>query len=315
MKREGTARGFTLVELLVVIAIIGILIALLLPAVQAAREAARRMQCTNHLKQIGLALHNYHTAQGAFPPGGVSRPGGTTTESGGFSYLVMILPYLEQNQVYEDVEINIGHDHATNEWLRRTPVNTYFCPTRGPTGYDAATDDWPPPVQGIQDDVWYFGHYIATMGAKGENEYDGTTYPIEEPLTAGGFTPTGILTRDSGTRISRIYDGSSNTTMVGEHSWKSNQYRPWSAGIGNSGNGQHATMLKNVCYPMHSIGYDDCQDDTTVCNDVSFGSLHPGGANFLFGDGSIHFLSENIELKIFKAIATKDSGEVAEIPR
>jgi len=307
--------GFTLVELLVVIAIIGILIALLLPAVQSAREAARRLQCTNHLKQIGLALHNYHSAQGAFPPGGVSRPGGTTTESGGHSYLVMILPYMELDQVYGDIVINLGHDHSTNEWLRRIPINHYICPSRGPEGYDRSSNVFPPPAEGIQDNVWYFGHYIATMGAKGENEYNGTTYPLQGPLTAGGFSTTGILTRDSGTRISRIGDGSSNTTMVGEHSWKSNSYNPWPAGIGSSGGGQHATMLKNVYYPMHSVGRDECTNDLTVCNDVSFGSLHPGGANFLFGDGSVHFLSENIELRIFKAVATANSGEVAAIPR
>ena len=307
--------GFTLVELLVVITIIGILIALLLPAVQAAREAARRLQCTNNLKQAGLALHNYHTAQGAFPPGGVGRPGGTTTESGGFSYLVMILPYLEQNQVYDDINLFVGHDTSQNEWLREVPMSAFFCPSRGPEGYDSATGQYPPTVLGIRDDVWYFAHYIATMGAKGENLYDGTTYPIEPPLEAGGFTLTGILTRDSGTRLSRIYDGSSSTMMVGEHSWKSNVYRPWTNGIGNSGGGMHAGMLKNVFYPMHSVGWDACQQDTTTCNDASFGSLHPGGANFLFGDGSVHFLSENIELKIFKALATKDSGEVADVPR
>jgi len=300
MRRASS--GFTLVELLVVITIIGILIALLLPAVQAAREAARRMQCTNNLKQIGLALHNYHAAQGSFPPGAGTRKTnpGNVAATGRFAFTVVILPYVEQTAIHGDVDLDIGHDQSINQWLRYADISMYICPSRGV----ATAKEF-----GVE---YVYAQYLAVMGAKGENEFDGTAYPLDGPTGAGQFATTGILTRDSGVRISLIKDGSSNTMMVGEHSWKSRVYRPWPGGIGDSGGGMHAMTMKNVLYPMHSVGREEA--GTEHSNDVSFGSMHPGGAGFLFGDGSVHFLSENIELKIFKAVATQDSGEVVQVP-
>lgn len=306
--KESCRTGFTLVELLVVIAIIGILIALLLPAVQAAREAARRIHCANLTKQIGVALHNYHAAMGSFPPGGVSRPTGNRYDSGGFSYMVAILPYIEQDSYYDKINILIGHDTSENEWLRRTLISTYVCPSRGPRGHQLVSGD--NYFTGVGD-IWYYGHYLATLGAMGPIGNSTTEYPFETPTESGGFATTGILIRDGDVRISRIRDGSSNTFMVGEHSWESHLYRPWPAGIGDSGNGKDAMNCKNIRYSLHSLSADDAS--SIQANDISFGSMHPGGAHFLFGDGSVHFLVEDMELMIYKALSTRDSDEVIDV--
>ena len=300
--------GFTLVELLVVIAIIGILVSLLLPAVQAAREAARRTACINNMKQIGLALHNYHSAFQTFPPGASSReprgaPRANINSGGAFSFLVLILPYYEEGVVYEKVDLQLGHETEDNGWARSTLLSVLVCPTEGPMIRECPNPD-PFPM--------YFTAYLGIMGAKGSNDYSGGTYPLEGLRGAGKFANTGALPVDRSVTLAKnITDGSSQTMMVGEHTWPSNVQRIWISGLGSRQ--AYAVSTKNILHPMHVIGSPDCFA-TSSFNDASFGSQHAGGGgNFLFCDGAVRFISENIELKVFKGIATVNQGEPARL--
>jgi len=298
--------GFTLVELLVVIAIIGILIALLLPAVQSAREAARRMQCTNNLKQIGVALHNYHAALGTFPPGTSTRPGGcvvSTTSGGAFPFLVLIMTYFEQDPMYKRIELDLGHDSSTNAWLRGVQMPMYTCPSKGP--------EWRP----YDKDPfhYYYTHYLGILGAKGNIGDSSELYPLEGCVGAGEYATTGAMRLNKGVRVSEIQDGTSYTALVGEHSRDSNVQRVWCSGSGSRQ--AYSNSAKNVFYPMFSMGSPDFYANENF-NDVSFGSAHAArGAHFLFADGSVHFIVEDIDLNIYKGMATRASGETITIPR
>ena len=307
--------GFTLVELLVVIAIIAILVALLLPAVQAAREAARRMSCTNNLKQIGVALHNYHDVYTTFPPGVSNRSGGAKTNmylGGAWSYLVLILPYMEENSRHDEIDLNIGHETPKNLWLRFTEVPGYTCPTRGLEYFDLNSNQFGQGKGGAHKYV--FAHYLAILGAKGTDVFNGGNYPISGFTGAGQYAETGVLTLNSGVAVSKIYDGSSQTFMAGEHAWDSGVYRPWPLGVGDTQ--PNCAGGKNILFPMHSLMQwiaPGVRGNNDKYNDMSFGSEHPGGAHFLYADGSVHFISENVDLAVYKATATRNKEEVVDL--
>jgi prepilin-type N-terminal cleavage/methylation domain-containing protein/prepilin-type processing-associated H-X9-DG protein len=307
-------RGFTLVELLVVIAIIGILIALLLPAVQAAREAARRAQCCNHLRQIGLALHNYHTARKAFPPGAYYH--GFATEKQRGSILIYLLSYLEQQIVYDRFDFSCQTDNqwygaGSGDCLRRQFIGSivipmYLCPS-----------DTSPTVIGEMAKY----NYAASTGpcrlgdnpscSCGEDWSRWATAPYSDATDfAGPFTRWPVATR-----ISDCRDGLSNTIYFGEVRPECSDHvrRGWVAT--NNGNGLISTVVP--------INYDSCDADATAppcrrpCNhgtELGFKSCHVGGANFLFGDGSIHFLSEEIDHQNYQYLGDRDDGQAARIP-
>ncbi|MGD9126322.1 MAG: DUF1559 domain-containing protein, partial [Planctomycetia bacterium] len=163
-KRPAT--GFTLVELLVVIAIIGILIALLLPAIQAAREAARRMQCSNNLKQIGLAFENYHGAHSCYPSAYIVQAGGVNFNSGthdagpGWAWGTLLLPFMEQNPLYEQIDFDYPCWHANNEAVAKTPVSGFLCPSA------SGTENLCPIVDSGGSQLAQFGRscYVANVG-------------------------------------------------------------------------------------------------------------------------------------------------------
>ena len=300
-------RAFTLVELLVVIAIIGILIALLLPAVQAAREAARRMQCSNNVKQWGLGLHNYLSANGSFPPGGFQyMPNDSGMRPGGWSFIYLTLDYLEQSAVEEIGDPNLGHEYVP---LREKKFPLLFCPTRGPEGWDNSASKI---AQG-DSGLWFFTHYLGVMGSKGRNAYQGNSlYPRpEDPRDNGGFCTNGILRRDEGARLRDITDGSSHTFLVGEHSWDSGVYRPWPNGVGSSLTA--AGTMKNVMYALKEVGIPVLGQNQNY-NDVSFGSEHPNGiTQFLFADASVHSIQGGCELKLLQAAASMNENEPADV--
>ena len=316
--------GFTLVELLVVIAIIGILIALLLPAVQAAREAARRSECQNKLKQIGLALHNYHDINQQFPPGAqkqvFKQPKIDNNLIAGTTWLVFILPQMEQQAVYDLYNFTLPFNNATNLAVGNIEITGYKCPS-GPG--DRSGNSSEQTSDGTRN---HTTHYYGVMGPSNGvsptvNTVGGTTYNyvVGNPAANDAFATEGILQQyqdatgsvTTGKRINfrDILDGTSNTLMVAERSMhlppgQANDYRSWIRGQ-NGGSG----ATKNVRYPINSTFYNGSNN----FNDISFGSNHPGGCQFSLGDGSVRFVRETISMNIYWATASMKHREVASL--
>ena len=294
-----TRKGFTLIELLVVIAIIAILVALLLPAVQQAREAARRSSCKNNLKQIGLALHNYHDTHRIFPPGGFYAD--STANKPNFSYAVMILPFMEQAPLYDKFNFNVGYAGSTNTALRTAKLSAYNCPSSSK------------PVDG---NGYTTLHYYGSAGpsATGYTVVGSTATPDH-----GGFATQGVLiiagdsalSYNQKVRMRDITDGTSNTFMVGEIS--TNEYKTYSLAYREWSRGGYLTTScssKNVKYPINSFGYNSGNHTVYGFNDLSFVSEHTGGCHMLYADGSVHFTSENVDMGVYFATASRNGGEV-----
>jgi prepilin-type N-terminal cleavage/methylation domain-containing protein len=206
--------AFTLVELLVVIAIIGVLVALLLPAVQAAREAARRMQCSNNLKQIALALHSYHNFNKRLPPG--------CDPTNLLSFHVYILPFIEKNDIYLGFNLKAPYSDNNNlkQAINRIPI--YQCPTQGSflhTQYGSG--EW---YNGTQ--ITYTNHYYGVSGPKGTNPTSGKKYLMIPTGVQGDIARQGVLTMDSRVKLTQIPDGTSNTLMLGERALRSKVWLP-----------------------------------------------------------------------------------------
>lgn len=291
------SRGFTLIELLVVIAIIAILIALLLPAVQQAREAARRTQCRNHLKQLGLALHNYHDNYNGLPAGEYRQS--TTADKGNWTWSAMLLPYVDQAPLFNQLQVGTRRvdeilENATTRALVQKPLPTFRCPS------DVApllnTDS----TRMIQQTSSTTTHSLATSNYVGVNS-SGNPRPNFNPATSGANGPNtnanGTFYRNSRVNFRDIVDGTSNTFAIGERSWTTHlsaSSAPSAAivfavqdGGGNSNGG--------ICAAL-GTGFRtlNCKDNIGECR-RAFASNHVGGAHFLFHDGSVKFISENIQ--------------------
>ncbi len=224
------ARGFTLIELLVVITIIGILVSLLLPAVQAARETARRMQCMNNLKQIGLALHNCHAAIGAFPPGYISEvgPGGPADDQGpGWGWATMVLPYLEQNNVYTQIDRDKDIADPVNAAIRMTSLPIFLCPTDpGDATFQIdksgdSTPDYSTPLVDSDGRPVAVGrsNYVGVFGNPEISPDPGYLITDIDPVTGKdlrGSAHRGMFCRNTPVHISDVRDGTSHTLFVGE---------------------------------------------------------------------------------------------------
>ena len=293
--------GFTLVELLVVIAIIGILIALLLPAVQAAREAARRMQCSNNMKQIGLALHMYHDTHNVMPPAGIKVNG---RYRGGWS--VTILAHSEQSGILDSLAFPEYHYYSDrNKFAAMTPVPMFLCPSQGETHTQHNQ------VSGSSKEQYngqnpYTIHYQTVAGPTPTATED---YPVDPDGGNGVFATGGIIYRDSSVSLDDVTDGTSKTYLVGELSWaKSCVFRLWTRGC----TGTDCGGCKNMAYGINLGEYATYMNG--FFNDCGFGSEHPGGANFTMADGSVRFVSEDTFLGILKKTASRNAGEVIEQP-
>lgn len=298
-------RGFTLVELLVVIAIIGVLVALLLPAVQAAREAARRMQCQNHLKQIGLALQNYHDTFHVFPPG--------ATKSNQTSWHVHVLPFMELKNLYDKFNFNKGNytDTQANGQLGRggnglTKVPGYLCPSSPAQKMMLGDPNLANSPDLVNGNSPYTTHYYGNMGPKGAVvSPPGGTYLVNVVGDHGGMSKQGIFASDSKTRIADITDGTSNTFLVGENSYHDQKYgsrfRNWMRGT----DGGYICGARNIINGINTR----TPAKSTVYNDIAMASHHPGGTNFALCDGSTRFVTQNIPLGIYKAISSRDGSE------
>jgi prepilin-type N-terminal cleavage/methylation domain-containing protein/prepilin-type processing-associated H-X9-DG protein len=287
--------GFTLIELLVVIAIIAILIGLLLPAVQKVREAAARLQCQNNLKQIGVALHNYHGVNGRFPQGVKTGTGNL------LSFHVYILPYMEQETAFNQLNQNQQYDSATNLAVGLVKIPCYLCPTANQLYTQYGSGEW----SGGQ--MTYTTHYYGVAGPIGTNPATGAVY---QTLTTdqGNEATQGVLGMGSKVRLTDIKDGSSNTLMLGEMSWNdANYYRVWTRGTYSDAQDRDTTCCRNVKYTMKSTPYDGSDN----ANNTSFGSEHTGnGANFCMADGSVRWIGAEINLTTYLAIASYNGGEV-----
>lgn len=311
-------RAFTLVELLVVIAIIGILIALLLPAVQSAREAARRSQCTNNLKQIGLALHNYESAQKTFPPGGLT----TITGGYGHSWWVRILPYIEQTAVYQRFDQNarytgwVGGDawsgnRYNREVLRNIEFAFMFCPS-----------STLPPLVLTSSDHDYANIMSPTYtGISGATDHP--TAKDKNPVQSvdGRLSFGGALIMHKAVRLADITDGTTNTLFVGEQSdWcmtasgvksdcRSDCWHGFCMGPGNDG-WERAFNVTCVLHRLNEKSYDARGVPGNCGPNRPIQSIHPGGAHVLLCDGSVRFLSENLAVQTLYDLANRDDGHL-----
>jgi len=319
--------GFTLIELLVVIAIIAILIGLLLPAVQKVRDAANRMSCQNKLKQLGLALHNYHDANTKFPPGAENavlprpNPVGNTATINGTSWIVYVLPQIEQENLYRLYRFDLAYNSVENATVGENVVSTLYCPSGpNPTQFlDPNTNLTRNPST----------HYYGVMGPAGLTNPTTITingvainYTVGDPAANGAWSAHGMLSHfrtTSGSvstnrfvRMTDVTDGVSNTLMLAERSVtqpipnsSNHDLRSWIRG--NSG-GSGAT--KCVTYPINSTYYNGSNN----FNHISFGSNHSGGANFCLGDGSVRFIGDTIDMNVYMASASISSKEVVNLP-
>ena len=290
---KSRPNGFTLVELLVVIAIIGILVALLLPAVQAAREAARRTHCVNNLKQLGIGILNYEHANRLLPPAGwknVASGVPDTAHPQGISLHGLILPFVEELAIEAELK-KINLFNLTKAEERR--MSPYVCPS-------ALTAEYP--ISGV---VYYVQHYNPVLGAKGANLWGGPAYNVTGSY--GGFASTGAHIFDKTFKISKIADGTSKTFSLGEMSWFGGMDAAlWPRSTSGGSDNFASYCCRNLAFGIHS---ERLLTSWTNLNDVSFGSAHPGGAHFLLLDGSVHFFDETIELRILQALATRAGSE------
>lgn len=334
--------GFTLVELLVVIAIIGVLVALLLPAIQAAREAARRMSCQNNLKNVGLACLNYESSKSVMPPSAQSapRPG-----PNGVSWMVEILPYVEQGSLDQEVAARIlDGDTAYNlAEINELRLSLYMCPSAG--------ESFDPQSQGGVGVTYNYcaiaGSYISRFSrlfgtAPGCNR-NSDDYCLSN--AASGINTDGVMFPGSKVYLRQVTDGTSNTFLIGER-WY--QLRIWTAGnwhgdnycrgkpippceipLGHTPTNSLSSASKNLDerFPLNSnldtVGYYDSHDNSRgdlpdmppgaprgmSFNNMLFASYHPGGANFVYVDGSVHFIDDSMDMDSYLALGSRNGEE------
>jgi prepilin-type N-terminal cleavage/methylation domain-containing protein/prepilin-type processing-associated H-X9-DG protein len=325
-------QGFTLIELLVVIAIIGILVGLLLPAVQKVREAANRMKCINNLKQIGLALHSYHDANNYFPPGYVD--GNTTPASTpdndvgpGWGWASFLLPQLEQDNVYKQINFSQGVGVGSNTAVSLLPLKVHQCPS---DPYQQAVPVYNSTFTNPVVTVAH-GNYVGCNGWEEcfNNAGGAAQGGVADGLSGAlGQAGNGLFYRNSHYNMASITDGTSNTIVVGERSGNHSPSTWTGAVAGGRCPAWMAAQPPAPYSPPPGPAYDNADfgealvlahgnathlpsADFPIFDPDTFYSLHAGqGANFLFGDGSVHFLTSGINPQTYQSLCTIAGGEV-----
>jgi prepilin-type N-terminal cleavage/methylation domain-containing protein len=301
--RRTCRQAFTLVELLVVIAIIGILVALLLPAVQAARESARRMQCQNNLKQYGIAIHNFHDAKKRFPMGQVD-------DDKYWSFRALVLPYHEQNNLAEWVVFDLPTNVGCDVYTRNLP------PGQNPAQKNVDMTLCPSDENGgrVEADPQYSSHGVFAlsnyMGVSGTNPriscYDrpqNCVSPANPTLTINKIF-NGVLFIGSNIGMEHVTDGTSNTFMVGERGLPETLSWGWSiCSIGSGGSGQYDSTLADATGVLtgNARGNDHIHH---------YWSYHPGVVNFLMTDGAVNGLADDTDRLAFRYMTTRNGGEI-----
>ena len=333
--------GFTLIELLVVIAIIAMLVAILLPAVQQAREAARRSTCKNNLKQIALALHNYHDVHNVFPPGsGVSE----SNQSRPTSWWTLILPQLDQSAAYDQITFNgtdwtLQNNSFHRNWsvVSQLRVPVLNCPSSDLPTVQSHTTTANTRSLGAPDTIAI--QLTDYTGVSGTVHTGGTTNQIATTSKWNGYgflTYNGVISPafaattsypDAGRpcKMAEITDGLSNTLAVGEQSRmvtladgtkKDGRASKWAGGAwsGGAGNANDWTMnISSIRYPINHVLQPyptNCCADDGYEKHTLYLSAHKGGAQFALADGSVHFISENIDFATFNALGDRRDGNV-----
>lgn len=304
-RRLSVRGGFTLIELLVVIAIIAVLVSLVLPAVQQAREAARRAQCKNNLKQMGIALHNYADSSGVLPPGFIAGANAALTTPG-WGWAVMILPQLDQAPIYNRANFSLPLHDINNAAVVQAVLAAYLCPSD-------LVGSGPFPIKNSS------GTTVVQVTPSSYAACNGNDLSDANALT---FDPAngGCFYRNSKTRFADITDGTTNTVLIGERSWSQVQ-GTW-VGAPNGGlllPGQRNSFpgAPPQDAPFFCLAHTHFLNETTDPDGGldDFSSLHTGGGHFLFGDGSVRFIqsvtSDGAGMSsLFQAIGTRSGGEV-----
>ena len=293
--RSKAHAGFTLIELLVVIAIIGVLIALLLPAVQAAREAARRSQCVNNLMQIGIALQNYESAHEVLPPGVVEldKPVKGRPRGYQFGWIPQILPYLEARNLYNTLNFQTSVYHAANATARSIHLNVLMCPSEPYASFNT----WgTAPVIESDDSEVGTGTPAPFSAPPAGSSYAGCYNDAEAPIAA---TNNGVFFLNSAIAYDDVKDGPSRTIFVGEVRADRAPTRGWATGT--------SATLRNTGTPPNGPVKAAPGGPPPV---GGFGSHHTGGANFAFGDGSVRLLKAFINPRVYRQLGNRADGGV-----
>jgi prepilin-type N-terminal cleavage/methylation domain-containing protein/prepilin-type processing-associated H-X9-DG protein len=312
--------AFTLIELLVVIAIIAVLIALLLPAVQAAREAARRAQCLNNLKQIGLAFQNYHSSTNAFPPGYLSLMDPVTFDNDGpgWGWASFTLSQMEQSAVYNSINFVLGVEFPANQTSRLTVLNSFLCPSDAWrqntfTVVDSTTTGT---MAGAPICVVASSNYVGSVGTGDPS----SLYPYiidDDDGPPGRDNGNGLFFRNHSITFAQITDGTSQTFIAGERSQNLSR-ATWTGAVTNAavplvalqGGAGFDPEGGGALVLSHTGEGHGPNSRSGIAHGDQYWSFHPGGANFVFADGSVRFIKEMVGFTVFQSLATRAGGEV-----